>query len=62
LSEGAQRELDGEGSRKWSSANAARREEVALVLSVSQDGPIHVYRPEMDKGKQVVTVEELRPS
>lgn len=39
----ARKKLDGAGSRKWSAANAAKRREVAIIISVSQDGPIHIY-------------------
>ena len=49
--------LDGEGSRKWSAANAARREEVSVVMSVSQDGPIHIYQPD---GGNRVTVQIIK--
>jgi hypothetical protein len=37
--------LDGEGSRKWSAGIAACRPDVAMVIVVSQDGPIRVFRP-----------------
>jgi hypothetical protein len=62
LTDDARKKLDGEGSRKWSSANAARRSEVALVLSVSQDGPIHVYGPKIVDTKEQVHVDILRAS
>jgi len=41
-------ELDGEGSRKWSSLNTARMENIDLVIAVSQDGPIYHYIPTTD--------------
>jgi hypothetical protein len=47
--------LDGAGSRKWSAANAAKRHEIAIVISVSQDGPVHIY--EAKDGK--VEIHEL---
>lgn len=36
--------LDGEGSRKWSGAYAATSENVEAVISVSQDGPIFIFK------------------
>ena len=33
----------GEGSRKWSAFLAAQRSDVALVVAVSHDGPVHFY-------------------
>jgi hypothetical protein len=36
-------ELDGEGSRKWSSLIAARIPTIDLVITVSQDGPVYLY-------------------
>lgn len=37
--------LSGEGSRKWSAYFAATREDVNLIIAVSQDGPVHFYAP-----------------
>jgi hypothetical protein len=36
-------DLEGEGSRKWSALIASSKEEVDLVVAVSQDGPIYIY-------------------
>ena len=41
-------DLDGEGSRKWSSLNTARMDNIDLVIAVSQDGPIYHYIPTTD--------------
>jgi hypothetical protein len=42
------KELEGEGSRKWSSLNTARMKNIDLVIAVSQDGPIYNYIPNTD--------------
>ncbi len=42
---GAKQELSGEGSRKWSAYLAATRNDVDLIVAVSQDGPVHFYAP-----------------
>jgi hypothetical protein len=55
LHQDVREKLDGAGSRKWSAANAAKRNEVGVVISVSQDGPIHIYEAKNEK----VEVDEL---
>ena len=35
--------LSGEGSRKWSAMLSATRDDVQLIVAVSQDGPVHFY-------------------
>lgn len=42
--------LDGEGSRKWSGGLAACRDDVAAVLSVSQDGPVFLFTKRQEEG------------
>lgn len=41
----AEQNLSGEGSRKWSALLAATRQDVNLIIAVSQDGPVHFYCP-----------------
>ena len=59
LHEDTRRELDGAGTRKWSAASAAKRKEVALIISVSQDGPIHIYEKVRKDGREQVRTSKL---
>ncbi len=56
LSKDTKDALDGEGSRKWSAALAACHPESNLVVAVSQDGPIRVFK---EKNKNVIESEEI---
>ena len=46
--------LRGTGSRRWSGAVAAAREDVAMVLVVSQDGDMHVFQRDEQDGEIVL--------
>ncbi len=48
--------LSGEGSRKWSAVNVARLSNVDLVIAVSQDGPIYIYK---HAGSREVTINKI---
>jgi hypothetical protein len=54
LSKKTHTDLDGEGSRKWSAALAACHPEANLVVAVSQDGPIIIFK---EKDKNTIETE-----
>ena len=49
--------LSGEGSRKWSAFNVAKLYNVDLVIAVSQDGPIYIYKHNNSHEVTIIKIE-----